>query len=129
MQTFLRIAVIVNFELIIETLPQVGIFPISCKTVVDSEYVYRMKEKERFEFGEYVKDNICSKMGHELKPFIRFKRKENGEFQYEVSAAFDIVLPLPSNDEVEEKNITKVHDCWNCGAKMEQIVDAGDENT
>lgn len=82
-------------ELIIETLPQVGIFPIGCKTVVDSEYVCGMKEKERFEFEEYVKDNICSKMAHELKPFIHFKGKENGEFQYEVSAAFDLVLPLP----------------------------------
>lgn len=84
---------------ILETLPQVGIFPIGCKTVVDSEYVYGMKEKERFEFEEYVKDNICSKMAHELKPFIRFEGKKNREFQYEVSAAFDIVLPLPSNNE------------------------------
>lgn len=89
---------------IIETLQQVGIFPVGCKTVVDSEYVYGMKEKERFEFEEYVKDNICSKMAHELKPFMHFEGKENREFQYEVSAAFDIVLPLPSSDEgVKEK--------------------------
>lgn len=93
----------IDGELIIEILPQVGIFPISCKTVVNSEYVYGMKEKERFKFEEYLKDKICAKMGHELKPIIRFEGKENREFQYELSAALDIVLPLPYEEKEKKK--------------------------